>query len=418
MNSLPNSPELERQIIGQCLIDGKVVSADLLPTDFYDPIWRDCWSAIKELDDAGREIEPFSVVEIVREKRKSVDAAVIMNSTYGLIYSHSADKWVEQLRNYATRRYLMHELSKQIDHLQNESDVSECLSRLENRIDVVRTDLGPKEDRFVSLTQVIDEEVLPALERLKQGRTEKIETGFAVLDHAIGGGLSVSDVAIAAGLPSGGKSAFVLQMAAQIAKRGVPVAFLSGEMTNKENGLRLLSQEADFINLNSIVHLYSEQYENLKEWAISLKGLPFYVDHRTCDVHTLSTHLKPLVRQKGIKVLFVDYIQLLKLQKVEKRTKYERVSEASQEMKRLANELGIAVVEVAQFNREGAKNGKPGMFDLDGSGQLEKDASIVLIIDRSETQPEEITVRIVKGRNSGKAEIQGRFKGETLKFSF
>jgi replicative DNA helicase len=58
------------------------------------------------------------------------------------------------------------------------------------------------------------------------------------------------------------------------------------------------------------------------------------------------------------------------------------------------------------------------MFDLDGSGQLEKDASIVLIIDRSETQPEEITVRIVKGRNSGKAEIQGRFKGETLKFSF
>jgi replicative DNA helicase len=418
MNSLPNSAELEQQMIGQCLVDGKVASTILQPNDFYSPIWRQCWAAIQELDDEGREIEPFGVAEKVRSRKMTVETSVIVNSTYGLVSTHSTDKWVEQLRNYSTRRYLMLELSKQIDHLQNESDVSECLDRLENRIDVVRTEMVSKDEGFVPLSRVIDEEVLPALAQLRDGKTEKIATGFEVLDHAIGGGIGVSDVAIVAGLPGGGKSAFVLQMAAQIAKRGTPIAFLSGEMTNKENGLRLVSQAADFINLNSICHLYQEQYTNLYDWAVSLKGLPMYIDHKTCDLQTMGSHLKALVRRKGVKVLFVDYIQLMKLQRIDKRTRHERVTEASQEMKRIANELDISVVEVAQFNREGAKSGKAGMFDLEASGQLEKDTSLIFVIDRSETQPEEITVRIVKGRNTGKAEIKGRFKGETLKFSF
>lgn len=414
---LPNSPELERQLIGQCLVDGKTIPG-LTSTDFYSPVWRDCYSVICELDEEGREVELLGVIEKMRQSRKDLDVSTLSNATYGLVTARSTDKWVEQLRNYATRRYLMRELSKQIDFLQNETDVTECVNRLENRIDVVRTELGPKDERFISLAEVIDQEVLPALDSLRQGQTEKIPTGFEVLDHAIGGGLGTSDVAIVAGLPGGGKSAFVLQMAAQIAKRGTPIAFLSGEMTNKENGLRLVSQEADFINLNSICHLYDDQYRNLREWAISLRGLPMYIDHKTSDIQTMGSHLRALVRRKGVKVLFVDYIQLMKLQRIDKRTRHERITEASQEMKRIANELEISVVEVAQFNREGAKNGKPGMFDLESSGQLEKDTSLIFIIDRSEIQPEEITVRIVKGRNTGKAEIRGRFKGETLKFSF
>lgn len=417
--NLPNSPEIERQLIGQCLLDGKVVP-DVRGTDFYSPVWRACWVAMQELDDEGREIEPLGLWEKIKNEKAGFEYSVVTNSTYGLVSSDkSVSKWVEQLRNYAVRRYLMHELSKQIDYLQNESDVTECVNRLENRIDLVRTEFGPKDERFVALSQIIDEEVLPALDKLRDGKTEKIRTGFEVLDHAIGGGLGTSDVAIVAGLPGGGKSAFVLQMAAQIAKQNIPVAFLSGEMTNKENGLRLVSQEADFVNLNSIIHLYQDQYDHLREWAIALKGLPIFIDHKTCDIQTMAAHLKALVRRKGVKVLFVDYIQLLKLQRTtDKRSRHERITEASQEMKRIANELEIAVVEVAQFNREGAKGGKPTMFDLEASGQLEKDTSLIFIIDRDEMQPQEITVRIVKGRNTGKAEIKGRFKGETLKFEF
>ena len=79
----------------------------------------------------------------------------------------------------------------------------------------------------------------------------------------------------------------------------------------------------------------------------------------------------------------------------------------------MANELGLCVIEVAQFNRVGAKSDSPTMHDLEGSGQLEKDCSLIFIIDRDESN---ITVRLVKGRNAGKCQFNGEFIGKTLTF--
>jgi replicative DNA helicase len=135
-------------------------------------------------------------------------------------------------------------------------------------------------------------------------------------------------------------------------------------------------------------------------------------------VQTLASHVRALVREKGIKVLVVDYVQLLKIQKSDTRTRHERITEVSQELKRIANELEICVIEVAQFNRVGSKSGKPSMHDLEASGQLEKDASLIFVLDRDETDPQLINLRIVKGRNSGQGIIEGRFTGESLRFEF
>jgi replicative DNA helicase len=101
-------------------------------------------------------------------------------------------------------------------------------------------------------------------------------------------------------------------------------------------------------------------------------------------MQTLRTHLRSIVRRYKVEVLVIDYIQLFKMEKVERRKRNERIAEASQEVKRLANELGIAIIEVAQFNREGAKSVQAGLHDLEGSGQLEKDASIIFILELSD----------------------------------
>jgi replicative DNA helicase len=418
MNQLPNNRDLERQLVGQSLVDGKLVSTELTPADFYDTTWRDCWAAISDLDATGKEIEAFAVAEIVRKKNPDIPISVIASAATGLVFSHDPSKWARQLKNLAVRRFLMRQLSAQIEYLENSDDVGECMNRLEDRFDRIRTNLDSKEDRFVAFEQIVEQEILPALDDLQQGRTNKIATGFDVIDKAIGGGFSISDVVIFAGLPGGGKSALVLQIAHQIASRGIGVAFLSGEMTNRENGLRLLSQVAGFINLNSAVFLRSDDRQFLNQWAEAIRHLPLYFDHRTSDLQTLSAHLRSLVRQKDIKVLVIDYIQLLKLEKVDRRTRHERITEASQEVKRIANELQICVIEVAQFNRIGAKSGKPTMHDLEASGQLEKDTSLIFIIDRGEDDREAITLRIVKGRNTGQCELYGRFTGATLRFEF
>ncbi len=254
---------------------------------------------------------------------------------------------------------------------------------------------------------------------LRHGVTRRISTGFSALDRLVGGGISLSDVVVVAALPGAGKSSFVLQLAAQIAGQGVPVGFLSGEMSNRENALRLLSQMSKTANLNSVTHLGETEFEYLTQWVNHkpFNDLPIYFNSQTSDLHTLSRSLRGMVEEKGLKVLVVDYIQLFRLNRFDRVSRFERIAEVSQEIKRIAMEYGIAVIEVAQFNREGAKSLKTSMHDLEGSSQLEKDASLIFIIDREEDSAG-ITLRIVKGRNSGKCELRGTFQGALLNFEF
>jgi len=416
MKLLPHNDDLERQMIGQCLLDSKRCSVELAASDFHNPLWREAWSAIEHLDANSQTIDPFTVHEIVQKQISTVATSTITNATLGLVPTHDVTPYVRQLRDLAVRRYLIRQLSQQVEALESAAEVVDVLGHLDDKISYVRTDYGAKEERFVSLQQIVDEELAPALDQLHAGETHKIATGYEPLDRAFGGGLSTSDVMIVAGLPGGGKSAFVLQMAWQIARQNVPVAFLSGEMTNRENGLRMLSQMAKFYNLNAVTHITASEREVLRQWLEPMRQLPIHFDSRTSDVRTLRPLIKALVKQKGVKVLIIDYIQLLKLDGADKVNRTERITEASQEIKRIANELEICVVEVAQFNRVGAKSGKPSMHDLEASSQLEKDASLIVIIDADEERRQDVTLRVVKGRNAGLSEITGTFVGPWLRF--
>ena len=115
--------------------------------------------------------------------------------------------------------------------------------------------------------------------------------------------------------------------------------------------------------------------------------------------------------------MIIDYLQLFKTDKMSRQKRTERIAEVSQEVKRIAMRFGLAVIEVVQFNREGAKSIKSTMHDLEGSSQLEKDASLIFIIDREENSSE-VELRIVKGRNVGKCGIKGSFKDMYLDFEF
>ena len=210
----------------------------------------------------------------------------------------------------------------------------------------------------------------------------------------------------------------MLQIATNIAKQNIPVAFLSGEMSDKENALRLISQFTHTTNLNSKEHITESDLAFYTGWANELKKLPLYFDAKTYDLQTLSAALENLVELYGVRVLILGYIQLLKLSKHSKAERYERITEASQEVKRIAMRFGICVIEGAQFNREGAKREKPQMHDLEGSSQLEKDISLCFILDRDTSAKEKIELRIVKGRNTGLSVIEGRFTGINLNFEF
>lgn len=421
MSEHRKSTESEKHLIGITLLNRHIPvgAREVAPSDFVTPQYKATWQAFLTLSEAHQEIDHISAHELIRRNEPTLatwfTASELVNTTLGMVHGINERVFVKAIKDAALRRYIAAELQEQIKSLDTE-DGDTTITNLRRMVE----DLGTEASvggHFVKLADILEHEVKPALYDLEKGETSKISTGWESVDRMIGGGLSLTDILLVAGLPGSGKSALVLQMAVNIAKQGVPVAFLSGEMSNKENALRLLSQAAGFANLNSQVHLTQTERAELVEWADALKSVPIYFDSRTYDLQSVGKAMRSMVEHHGVKVLVVDYIQLLKLSKNDKQSRYERITEVSQEVKRIAMEYGVAIIEVAQFNREGAKSGKPKMHDLEGSSQLEKDTSLIFIIDREAGTPN-VAIRIEKGRNSGLGEIPGRFAGYKLTFEF
>lgn len=429
----PSSEESERVILGSVLLDNDLmqqVAESLEAEDFYSSFHRRVFAGMLTLHRNSRAIEPTLIGEELK-KESSLESVggitTIANLSFGMPHLSNLSEYINTVRGKSYLRKLVRECSAiQSKVLAEEEDVKDLLDDAQAKInDLCMSAETGQDTHFASLDRIIDNEVIQALEDLRYGRSTRIKTAFPFIDNAVGG-LSLSDVLLVAADTGNGKSAFALQMAYQIAKQGVPTAFLAGEMTNKENVLRLLSQLSGITNLNSLTHISDSEYQFLVEWAMSIRNAPIKFEHRISDMQTLRTHLRSIVRRHKVQVLVIDYIQLFKMEKLDRRKRNERIAECSQEVKRLANELGIAIIEVAQFNREGAKSGKPSLHDLEGSGQLEKDASMIFILELGEVELRDeqnksfvdASIRIVKGRNVGKSEIPGKFYGRSVQFEF
>lgn len=433
---LPSSDDSERAILGAILLDNEIMPQAIegvTATDFYGPLHRKVFTAMLALHTRGAEINPIVIGAEMEKDGNSVNSiggvATITNLTYGLPRFTNIEQFTKLVREKSQLRQLIRACNEITERaLAEEDEAQEVFAEAQTRINnlCLEAETGKDDGYFVPLQKVIDGDVMQALKDLRQGHRPKIKTGFELIDKSIGGGLSLSDVIVIIADTGAGKSALALQMAYQIAKQGLPVGFLAGEMTNEENVLRLLSQLSGMTNLNSLQHISEGEYQTLVEWANTIKTTPLRFDHRIFDMHTLRTHLRSLVRQHGLKVLVLDYLQLFKNEKNDQRGRNERIAEMSQEVKRLAAELKIAIIEVVQMNREGAKSARAGLHDADGSGQIEKDASIYLILETAEDERiagdgrkyRDAKIRIVKGRNVGTSLIEGRYYGRSVQFEF
>ncbi len=430
---LPSSIESEQVILGSVLIDNDMMARaveTLEAGDFYSPLHRRVFTAMLELYGAQQPIEPVLIGEVLK-RDGSLDGiggvSVITNLTYGLPPFLKIDTYAEAVRQKANLRQLIRTCAE-IASFAEDGEHDEVFAAAQTKINELCTqaESGKTGEFFVPLAKVIDDEVMQALADLRDGRSQKIPTGFPGIDHAIGGGVAPSDVLLVAADTGKGKSAFALQMAYHFAAAGTPSAFLAGEMTNKENVLRLLSQLAGVTNLNWAQKITDTEYQHLVEWARHIRSAPIHFEHRISDIQTLAAHLRSIVQRHKVKILVIDYIQLFKLEKTEHRKRNERIAEASQEVKRLANELNIGIVEIAQFNREGAKSQQATLHDLEGSGQLEKDASMIFILEISDAEYtatdgrkyHDANIRVVKGRNVGRSEVAGKFYGRSVQFEF
>jgi replicative DNA helicase len=279
---------------------------------------------------------------------------------------------------------------------------------------------------FVHIREVITD-CLASIERVRRSDRliNGLPTGFINIDM-LTTGFHPGELVVVAGRPGAGKTGFMLSVAGFLAFwEDVPVAIFSLETTKHQLLLRMLSILSGVPLRNLRMGFVSEEvWSDIVLVGTELAESPIHID----DSPRLSTvelreKSKRLREEKGVEVIFVDYLQLLRGPFV-RNTRQEEVADISIELKALAKELGIPVVALAQLSRQAERrqNKRPQLVDLRDSGQIEEVADIVLFIHRPSTyklssQREEVAEIIVaKQRQGATGIVKLVFDKETTEF--
>jgi replicative DNA helicase len=235
----------------------------------------------------------------------------------------------------------------------------------------------------------------------QHGARTHCATGMASLDAAFEG-LAFGELGLVAARPSHGKTAFVLQWAEQQAAGSVPVVLISEEMGSFALGRRIASRvlRTDDVSILAAPEIPERIRAHFAEAA------PIYVRHACHSIERVNEVVEQHVAQDGVRACVIDYTQLLRSRM--RGTRHEEIAEVSIALRQLATRLNIAVLAAAQLNREPEKRG-PGqpvrLADLGDSGQLERDADLVLALrwpwkDNPDHEPKsEFWVSVLKRRN-------------------
>ena len=225
--------------------------------------------------------------------------------------------------------------------------------------------------------------------RKRQGAITGLATGFTELD-SLTAGLHPGQLVVAAGRPGSGKTAFALNIASHVAiELAKPVLVYSLEMTNQELLFRLICSKGS-VDSSRLRRGQLDQGEmgRIVNAATHLQKAPLYInDNSRLDIQSLRSSVRRMVKEKGIELVVVDYLQLLTVEGF-KEDRTREVTMISGALKAIAKEMKIPVLVASQLNRgveqrQGAKgDSKPRLSDLRESGSIEQDADVVMLLHR------------------------------------
>jgi replicative DNA helicase len=220
-----------------------------------------------------------------------------------------------------------------------------------------------------------------------------VPTGLTDLDEKLGG-LHKSDLVIIAGRPSMGKTALATNIAYYAAKNMQEnnekgsVAFFSLEMSSEQLSTRILSEQTRISSSEIRRGKASEESLNRYiETSRNIYDLPLYIDETPAiAISTLSNRARRIKRLFGLKLIVVDYIQLMRTNTNRMDGRVQEISEITQGLKALAKELNVPVVALSQLSRavEQRDDKIPQLSDLRESGSIEQDADVVIFVYREQ----------------------------------
>jgi len=236
--------------------------------------------------------------------------------------------------------------------------------------------------------------VIGMLEEAHSGKKVGIPTGFPSIDRILGG-MRGGQLLVLAARPSVGKSAIAGNIAENLVLQDVPVGFFSYEMTQDELNMRMLSSVSDTNLTGDILNQNADEQGRLATMAkassrvVDLCKAPIHIiDNPSLTVNQIRAHARRLVKDYGVKLLIIDYIQLIKPGVDEgRKDRHLQIAAITGGLKQLAMELNIPSLGLAQLSREAEKfaGKRPTMSMLRESGSIEQDADVVMFLYCADT---------------------------------
>ena len=420
----PQAIDLEMCVIGACLLEKdtfQTISGILFTHDcFYKEEHAKIWESMIYMKSANQSIDVFTVTNELR-KNNLLDA---IGGTYYLMQLTDTvltSAHIEAHARIVYEKYLQREIiricSEAITEAYNDSeDAFELAEKLERDLKDINS--GISHETGVNIVEEV-KKISEKIHIQKENKTpcNGIYTGIEELDRNTNGWQN-DNLIILAARPSRGKSALALNFARN-ANNNVPCETLlfSLEMSPEILTKRLISTDLKIKFEDILSGNITDAELNLIDNSISkFQKLPITINHKAKSLSSiLSISRKTKQKKPNLKLIIVDYLQLIKPNKKGNQNREQEIAEISRELKLLATELEIPIIALAQMNRGIEKtNNFPQLSDLRESGAIEQDADIVIFVHWESTGEKSFNQWLVIAKNrNGKCEnIKVKFMGD------
>lgn len=437
----PQSIDIEKVVLGALMIDTdafSIISELLSPETFYDPRHQKIYRAIQTLNFNEQPVDMMTVCEELKREGTydEVGAPTYIVDLTQLVASSANIEFHARIlaQKHVARQLISYASNVETKAFDEAQDIDELMQEAEGSLFEI-SQKNMRQD-YVQIAPV----VLQARELIQKaynntGGITGVPTGYTEFDK-ITSGWQASDLIIIAGRPAMGKTSFALSLAKNIAiDNHDPVAFFSLEMNNVQLVNRLISNVCSISGSKILTGQFdNNDWSQLDKNIDKLKEAPLYVDDTPgLSVFELRTKARRLVREKGVKVIMIDYLQLMNANGMKFNSRQEEVSTISRSLKGLAKELDIPIIALSQLSRAveqrpGEDGKRPQLSDLRESGAIEQDADMVLFVHRPEyyhiyedAQGNDLRgmalICIAKHRKGATKDVTLRFRGEYTRFA-
>ena len=418
---------IEKQILGSVLVDPECMNeiADFVQREWFTPPYDDIWGIMSDLYTENIPIDSVSIYEQSLKRKIEVNPSFISK----LASDISSGANVQYYATVLAETWKKKELLKQIDLTKGKIEEGEDIFEItEDHLQKVMDISVLKNDRETSISDSVTK-VLKHIDLIYAGETDSmwVQSGFYDLDDKFKFGNT--DLIYIAARPSMGKTSLMLSLAKNIGEHS-SVGIFSLEMSSEQLTTRLISGESGIPYLTLLSgHAKKEDASRISNSASKISGLNIFIDDSGgLSPMALITKARRMKKKYDIKILFVDYIGLMRYDKLNS-NKNAELSYISARLKELAKDLNIPVVVLSQLSRgvELRSNKQPILSDLRDSGSLEQDADSVIMLyrpeyygdstlDNGDSSEGVCQLLIRKQRNGGVGEVNLHFAKETTTF--